>query len=132
MDNNNWFGRHIFDESHREGLERQAAMNEYVHGMARDQAEEAAHADYRKAHHAEAAAHHLHGMNIGRAIGGEEGAKISSQHAAHYQLHLKALGFNPNDAVPPEVQAHMAKLQAKDARRHKFSAHGADQFIVAK
>lgn len=125
-----WLGRPIFDESHREELEKQAAINEYIHGMPRNVAEEKAYADYKRRFHAEAAAHHLHGMNLGRALGGEEGAKLSAQHAACYQLHMRGLGYNAYDPVPPEVEACLGVIRAKEANRFKYTPHPADQLIV--
>jgi hypothetical protein len=121
-----WQGQSILDSKHSKDLELSSAINEFHHGMSRQDAERKALDDYRSEHHARAAAHHLAGMNAAQAIGSPDDGK---RHYEMYRLHIRALGHEPHEAVPPEVKQH---LQGDSPDRvYRFKAHGADQFLVS-
>lgn len=120
-----WLGRPIHSEDHATDLERQSALNEFVHGMPREKAEEEAHKGYRQEHHAKAAAHHYTQMKSARAAGD---ADVSKKHAEMYSQHIKAMDKDPWGATPPEVEKHIGKIQEGDAPQ--FKAHPADQQLT--
>lgn len=124
-ENHQWLGHKIKAPEHARDLERKAAIYEFDHKLNRVDAEKRAYTEYLQDQHAEAAAHHLHGMKMARAAGDNE---ISKQHADLYGLHIKALGGSPSDPVPPEVKAFESALRAN--KPVKFKVHQADQLLV--
>jgi predicted Zn-ribbon and HTH transcriptional regulator len=114
----------VLEEAHGHDLDQRAAINEFHRKMPRDQAESAAHEDYRKEHSHRAAAHHLQGMKAAQSAGYMDEAK---KHGEMYALHMKALGHDPMGPVPPEIKA-----QAEDpkfAKVYQFKNHGADTLL---
>lgn len=118
-----WNGRKIAKEDDAHDLESRAAINEFSHRMPRADAEHRAHFEYKQDKHREAAAFHLQGLKASQAAGSqEEGHK----HGLMFQLHLKALGLNPMDAVPHEIQS----LADKQDKFYKFKPHRSDIFLL--
>jgi hypothetical protein len=120
-----WGGHPLLSDKHVHDLELAAAVNEFHHGHNRAKAEQMALDEYRREHHARAAAHHLQGMRASQASGNHDDAK---RHFDMYGLHLKALGHESHEAVPPEVKRYSEGDQAE--RAYRFKSHGADQFLV--
>jgi hypothetical protein len=120
-----WYGHPVKDEAHATNLDLKAATYQFHHGMDRHEAENKAKHEDRVERHQKAAAHHLDGMKAAHAVGNHEDAQ---QHHMMYTLHAKALGFETNGAVPPEV----AKWQGSKAEKHAytFKGHGDDQFLT--
>jgi hypothetical protein len=120
-----WLGKHpILDERHANDLEQAAALNEFHRKMPREEAEHAAHEEYRRTHHASAAAHHYAGMRAAQGAGDMDESK---KHGDLYAQHMKALGQDPYGPVPEHI-----RLQAADPKHTKvyqFANHGADQFL---
>lgn len=120
-----WLGKHpLLDQRHAHDLEQAAAINEFHHKMPRDQAEAAAHDEYRKTHHTAAAAHHFAGVRAAQGAGDMEEAK---KHGDLYAQHMKALGHDPYGPVPEHI-----RLQAADPQHtkvYRFANHGGDQFL---
>lgn len=119
-----WQGNTILAPEHHKELELAAAVNQYHHGMGRLEAEAKAFQDYRKDHHAQAAAFHLMGMKQAATVGSQEDGK---RHYDMYALHMKQLGHEPHEAVPPEVQRY---VQQPKKAYYKFKGHGADTFVA--
>jgi hypothetical protein len=120
-----WLGKPILDNAHVGQLELLAAANEFRDKLPRHQAEAKAYLDYVRDQRLEAAAHHLGGIKAASALGDMETAR---KHGTLYELHMKALGFNPMDAVPHEV---MSKLNAPGRpSQARFKAHAGDTFAV--
>lgn len=118
-----WAGRSIAKDEDGHGLEQAAAIHEFKHRMTRADAEHRAYHEYKQDKHREAAAYHLQGLRAAQAAGSqEEGHK----HGLMYQLHMKALGLNPMDAVPHEIQS----LADKQDKFYRFKAHRADGFLL--
>ena len=109
-------------------LERESAVNEFVQKRPREEAESAAYTSYRRKHHVQAAAHHLAMMKAAAASGSHKDAK---KHSLVYGLHLKELGFDPNDSrVPDEIQSIMSDPEKNPGLR--FQAHKGDAFLLNK
>lgn len=121
-----WKGRAILDESHASDLEQRAALHEFNNKMPREKAEEQAHEDYRKEHHAKAAASHFAGMKAATATGDTEEAK---KHHAMYLLHAKQLGYKGSEAVPEEISRHI-EMTKRDPY-YQFKPHKADAFLFS-
>jgi hypothetical protein len=121
---NNWMGRDTLHEDHTKDLETTAAHHEFSGKMSREEAEGKAYDDYKRKHHVEGAAHHLHGLR-GAAANGER--EDGQKHAALYKMHLKAAGFNPHDTPPPEVVDKVS-----DKEWAKFSNHPSDDLLGKK
>lgn len=120
----NWLGRHTLSDEHGKELEQKAAHHEFGGKLPRDEAEQKAYDDYKRNHHLEGAAHHLHGLRNAANLGERgDGAK----HSAMLKMHLKALGFNPHDVPPPEVLEKMS-----DKPWTGFTNHPADEFVAHK
>jgi len=118
-----WNKRKIAKDEDAHDLDSRAAIFEFKHRMTRDDAEHRAHHEYKQDKHREAAAYHLQGLKASEAAGSrEEGHK----HGLLYQLHMKALGLNPMDAVPHEIQS----LADKQEKFYKFKPHRADGFLL--
>lgn len=120
-----WLGRPILDNAHVGQLELLAAANEFRDKLPRHQAEAKAYLDYVKDQRTEAVAHHLAGIKAASATGDMETAR---KHGAMYETHMKALGHNPMDAVPPEVMAKLNSPHRPNPTR--FKAHVGDSFAV--
>lgn len=120
-----WYGHPVKDESHANDLDLKAAVYQFHHGMDRHAAENRVKHEDRVERHQKAAAHHLDGMKAAHAVANHEDAQ---QHHAMYSLHVKALGGEPNSAVPPEI----AKWQGNKDKKHAytFKGHGDDQFLT--
>lgn len=116
-----WLDLHpILDEKDTHQLERDAAIHEFGESkLPRDQAEAKAYKAYRDDHHAQAAAYHLARMKAGS---GEDAAK----HALHYQLHVKALGFDPSGEIPVQVKNAM---EADKKSPVEWKSHKADNLL---
>lgn len=119
-----WGNRVIVHPDHIADLERATGIHEFEGKMPRAQAEERAHADYKRKQHVEAAAHHLAGMKGAVATGDIEAAR---KHGVMYELHSKALG---HDAVGPAHPEVAAKLFNNPSGFHRFRAHRGDMFAV--
>lgn len=118
-----WQGRKIAKDEDKHDLEQRAALYEFKHRMNRGDAEHRAHHEYKQDKHREAAAYHLQGLKAAQAAGSqEEGHK----HGLMYQLHMKALGLDPMDSVPHEIQS----LADKQDKFYKFKAHRGDLFLL--
>jgi len=120
-----WYGHPVKDEEHASNLDLKASVYQFHHGMDRHAAENKVKHEDRVERHQKAAAHHLDGMKAAHAVGNHEDAQ---QHHAMYSLHVKALGGEPGQAVPPEV----AKWQGNKDKKHAytFKGHGDDQFLT--
>lgn len=124
MPMHNWLDRYpLLHPDHAHDLERDAALNEFEHGMDRDKAEENAYDNYKRKQSAQAAAWHLTGM---RSSAGKE----SQKHALMYASHIRSMGYDPSGPVPSEVKAHMDSENFKHPV--KFKAHGADGLLFNK
>lgn len=118
-----WQGRDIAKEEDSSDLDQRAALYEFKHRMARPDAEHRAHHEYKLDRHREAAAYHLQGLKAAQGSGSqEEGHK----HGLMYQLHMKALGLDPMDAVPHEIQS----LADKQEKFYHFKPHRSDVFLL--
>jgi hypothetical protein len=120
-------GKTILSEPHKDELERDAALLEFEHGLPREQAEKQAYDSYSKKHHQAGAAHHLMGLRAAQANNDLEEAK---KHGIAYGFHLNALGLDPLDQVPDEIN----ELINEDGRKshYKFKAHPSDKFFLAE
>lgn len=121
-----WKNRVILDESHAGDLESRAAIHQFTNKMDSEAADEAAHLDYKKDHHRQAAAKHFVGMKAARASADNEEAR---KHFIMFNLHMKALGLNPNAALPSEIESHITNTKEPF---YRFSPHKADAFLFAK
>jgi hypothetical protein len=121
-----WSGRPILEADHVSDLEQRAAVAEFRDRLPRAEAEAAAHREYRREHHLDAAAHHLRGMRAAQASGDGDDAK---KHRVMYDLHLKEMGVD-GDEVPADVRARAAASEGKE-RAYKFRPHRGDAFVVA-
>lgn len=119
-----WMGRPVVRAEHVNELERDAAINEFHSKMPRHQAEEKAHHDYMRRQHIDAAAHHLQGMKAAQANADMEDAK---KHGAMYEMHLKALGFEPGP-VPHEIKQAAEHPDRKPV--YRFKPHHGDFFVL--
>ena len=120
-----WLGRPILDDAHTPQLEMLAAANEFRDKLPRAKAEAKAFLDYVRDQRLDAAAHHLSGIKAASAAGDMETAR---KHGTMYYTHMRALGLNPLDAVPPEV---LAKLNAPGRPRPtRFKAHVGDTLAL--
>lgn len=117
-----WAGYPIAHPDHIPSLDQAAAIYEFQHGIPKGQAEARAHADYVRKQRVEAASHHLQGARAAAAAGDMESAR---NHNAMYELHSKALGFEPA-SVHPDIVGHMLGNPGK----YKFKAHRGDLFAV--
>lgn len=118
-----WAGRHVLTKEHIADLEQSAAINEFDKKMPRHKAEEEAHGQYIRGHHAKAAAYHLERSTACKAMGKMEEAK---SHNAHYNMHLKAMGHDPYAPPPPEVKVHLGQPANNS---YSFENHPADALI---
>ena len=123
-----WLGHPLLAPEHEHDLHLAAALNEFERGMPRHEAEHAALEDYRREHHARAAAHHYAGMKAGHSTGNMEDAK---KHHALYALHVKALGEDPMGPVPEVVRKyHQGAGTEKQPHAYRFHGHDADEYLV--
>jgi hypothetical protein len=120
-----WNGKTILSQDHIPDLEHDAAINEFEHGMPREDAEAEAYRTYRTKYHTEAAAHHLRGLRAAQASGDLDEAQ---KHGTVYALHLGELGHDPMDAVPASVKALVDGEDRKP--QYKYKTHKADQLLV--
>lgn len=120
-----WQGHPVEDEEHHRNLDLKAAVLQFHHGLDRLTAEKQVKHDDRVERHQKAAAHHIDGMRAANAVGNHEDAE---QHHAMYSLHLRALGLNPSEAVPSEVERWRGDKDKKHA--YTFRGHPDDQFLV--
>src|SRR4051812_36791507 len=105
-----WLNRYqVAHPKHIRDLELAAAVNEFGHKQPRHEAELAAHQKYVTEQRTQAAGWHLAGMKAAHAAGDMESAQ---KHGAMYQIHMTALGLNPNDRPPAEVD-HAARNATK-------------------
>jgi hypothetical protein len=120
-----WMGHPVRDEKHAQDLHLKAALYQFHDGMPRDKAEERVKHEDRVERHQKAAAHHLEGIKAAHTIGNLEDAQ---RHHDMYSLHMKALGYDPAEAVPHEVARH----RDGDDWKHPygFKGHADDQFLV--
>jgi hypothetical protein len=119
-----WAGRAILKDAHKDQLETNAALLEFEHGLHRKDAEEQAYSDYRKDIHHNAAAHHLRGMRAAWATGDTEAARL---HGEAYDRHLRSLGLDSLEQIPPEVKT---LAEGEDRKPHlKFKAHPSDKIL---
>ncbi len=120
----NWLDKYlVLNDKDVDGLETEAAIHEFGPSrMPREQAEKTAHETYIKSQRIKAAAHHLMGQKLALAAGDSESAQ---KHGALYMLHMEALGFNPADVPPPEVQ-----VNAQDLKSYNFKAHKGDMYAI--
>lgn len=123
-----WLGRYpILHTEHANALNQDAALNEFHLKMPREIAEATAHANYLKAHHTSAAAHHYAGMQTAHAAGQTEDAL---KHYRHYAEHMKKLGQDHMAPVPQEIKD---RLQMEGAKKlYSFKAHDADHLVPQK
>ena len=119
-----WQGHPIINQSDSHDLEQRAAIHEFQHGKPREEAERAAHEEYRLNSHLKAAAHHLVGMKMSHAAGNSE---VAQQHYKMYESHMKRAGRDPNGPVPPEVEMHKPGAY----KSFGFTNHGADSYLPA-
>ncbi len=120
--------RYVLDADDIPELERDAGNNEFIQRMPRLEAEDKAYSDYKTKHHAKAAAHHLTMMRAASAAGAHNEAK---RHKLIYDLHLKALGYDPTDhKVPDKVQTLVTDPDRNPGM--KFQPHKADTFLLDK
>lgn len=117
-----WKGRHITSAEHHADLERDSAAHEFgATRLDRDAAEEAAYANYKRTNHGAAAQHHIAAL---RAAMSQGQSKIAEQHAALYDLHMKAMGLRPG-AMPPGDS-----IKPQDGKVDQFKPHPADQLLL--
>lgn len=122
-----WMGHPLLAPEHEHDLHLAAALHEFEGGMPRHDAEKRALEDYRREHHARAAAHHYAGMKAGHATGNMEDAK---KHHALYSLHVKALGEDPMGPVPEVVRKyHGGSGTDKQPHVYRFHGHDADEYL---
>jgi len=120
-----WLGKYpITDPDHTDHLETSAALHQFHSGKQQHEAEEAAHAEYRKDQLHEAAAHHLNGMKAALGAGDHDAA---GKHGAMYGMIMKELGHPIVGEPPPEV-VNKAKHMPKSV--YNFKAHKADAFAL--
>lgn len=124
-----WMGHPLLDPEHEHELHLAAALHEFQGGLPRNDAEKRALEDYRREHHARAAAHHFAGMKAGHATGNMDDAK---KHHALYSLHVKALGEDPMGPVPEVVRKFHGSAGTDKKQRpvYSFRGHDADEFLV--
>ena len=120
-----WNENLILDPDDIQGLEHEAALNEFEHGHPRSDAEDLAYKAYKTKFHREGAAHHLRGLKAAQASGDIDEAH---KHGVVYSLHMESLGHDPMDAVPPEI----AELVKDGKKQYKFKAHNSDRFLVGR
>lgn len=120
-----WNDQFILDPDDIQSLEHEAALNEFEHGNERSEAEKKAYQSYKAKFHREGAAHHLRGLKAAQASGDIDEAH---KHGVVYALHMEALGHDPMDAVPPEIN----ELIKDGKKQYKFKAHNADKFLIHK
>ena len=122
-----WMGRPVTGPKDVETLEQLAAVKEFAGKLPRHEAEKAAYKEYMRQQHLAGASHHLSGMKQAGAAGkSDEAAK---QHFMYYAAHMGQLGYDPYDAVPPEVADHQMP-SASDTKAYKFRGHTADDFAL--
>jgi len=122
-----WYNKPIISQDHIPDLERQAAINEFEHGLPRATAEAQAYRSYREKLHKEAAAYHLRGLRAAQAAGDLPEAR---KHGVAYSLHLSHLGLDPMDRVHPEIK-ELAEGEEKKPQ-YKFKAHKGDILLVGQ
>lgn len=123
-----WLGHPLLAPEHEHELHLAAALHEFQGGMPRHEAEARALEDYRREHHARAAAHHYAGMRAGHATGNMEDAK---RHHALYSLHVRALGEDPMGPVPESVRKyHSGAGTDKQPHAYRFHGHDADEYLI--
>lgn len=121
-----WRNRYpIVDHLHEDDLEMRAAINEHHHKMPRAQAEERAHADYRRDQIVDAAAHHYVGMQAANAAKNMKGAK---KHGVMYALALRQLGHKDLVTPPDEVLTRAKNTPSLEIGN--FKAHKGDAFSM--
>jgi hypothetical protein len=120
-----WGKYPIVSDSHIPDLEYEAAIKEFGDGLPREEAEKAAYDKYAKEHHSRAAAHHLRGSRAASASGDLDEAR---KHGVAFAAHMTALGYDPMDAVPPEILNLTEGPQR--AAHYKFKANKADALLL--
>jgi hypothetical protein len=124
-----WMGRPVSGKKDIEDLERLAAIKEFIGKMPRDEAENAAYREWQRNQHLSGAGHHLAGMKAAAAAGGSD--EEAKKHFMYYAAHMGALGFNPHDAVPPEVSEHVNPGK-EHAPKYKFQPHDFDDQAISQ
>lgn len=120
-----WQGRRVVSDAHKASLEHAAAIHEFEGGKPRKEAEAHAYDEYKREHHAQAAAHHLLGMRAAQATGDMD---ESGKHGMAYDLHLRSLGHDPLDEVPPEIKKLVDDPERKG--HYKFKTHRSDAMLL--
>jgi hypothetical protein len=121
-----WLGKHpIANEDHVPGLEILAAVHELKHGKHREEAEAAAHSDYKKQKAIESAAHHYVGMKMATLSKDDQCAR---KHSLSYAAAIGAIGADPTGKPPQEV---LDLIEAGKVNAHKFSPHENDVLFPA-
>ncbi len=118
-----WMGRPIHSSKDVHGLEAKAAVNEFVHGIDRRQAEQKAYDEYVRGSRLDAVRHHARGAKLANAAGDKEAA---TKHAVMIAVHAQALGQDPAQAIED------AEIVGEEPKAHKFRAHPADLFALTK
>jgi hypothetical protein len=116
----------ISDADHVDYLDTLAAIKEFGDKLPRHEAEEKAYEEYKKDRHLESAAHHFNGMKSAHAVGDMDTAH---KHGVMFALAMKAMGKNPHDELPPEVE-NKAKYELTGIT--KFKPHKSDLFTLTK
>lgn len=120
-----WNNNPIVSQDHIPDLERDAALNEFEHGLPREEAEEKAYKEYKTKHHSSAAAHHLRGLKAAQEAGDIDEAH---KHGVLYSIHMEHLGHDPMDKVPDEIQK-LASDEGKP-KMYRFKSHTADKILL--
>lgn len=119
-----WLDKHkIGDEGDIAGLDTSAAINEFRHGMPREDAELKAHSDYLDNKAVDSAAHHYLGMRAALAAKNEQAAQ---QHAEAYSKACGRLKVSPHSHPPQSVMDRVEHLKQKV---YSFKAHPADELL---
>lgn len=102
-------------------LDRDSMVFQTQHGMDKQHADIAAYDKYKKNQHAQAAGHHLSGLDRNKFCGTQNDV---SKHLAMYLLHAKELGSGAYDPVKPEIATYKKSLDTWG-----FTPHPADILI---
>ena len=120
-----WMNKRILHPNDADQLDTDSAVNEFEHGLPREEAEARAYSDYTKHHHSAAAASHLRGLRSAEAAGDLDEAR---KHHIAYSLHMSKLGYDPLEQVPDEIKN---LTEADDKKTHyKFKAAPGDALLL--
>lgn len=120
--------RYVLHPDDTAELDRDAGVHEFVSMKPRDEAESLAYTDYRNKHHSKAAAYHLALTRASHAAGDVKAAK---RHKLLYDLHLKALGYDPDQGKVPDSVQHAVESPTRETGI-RFRPHKADAFLFEK